>query len=45
MNNKLHIKKGDNVVVISGADKGKKGKKGSKQVIDSFMQDGEEENE
>ena len=26
MNNKLHIKKGDNVVVISGADKGKKGK-------------------
>ena len=26
MNNKLHIKKGYNVVVISGADKGKKGK-------------------
>ena len=26
MKNKMHIKKGDNVVVISGKDKGKKGK-------------------
>ena len=26
MKNKIHIKKGDNVVVISGKDKGKKGK-------------------
>ncbi len=26
MKNKIHIKKGDNVVVISGQDKGKKGK-------------------
>ncbi|MCF7912867.1 MAG: 50S ribosomal protein L24 [Candidatus Cloacimonetes bacterium] len=31
MRNKLHIKKGDTVVVISGADKGKKGK-----VLKSF---------
>ena len=26
MKNRIHIKKGDNVVVISGKDKGKKGK-------------------
>ena len=26
MKNKIHIKKGDNVVVLSGMDKGKKGK-------------------
>ena len=26
MNRKLHVKKGDNVVVLSGKDKGKKGK-------------------
>ena len=26
MKNKIHIKKGDNVVVLSGKDKGKKGK-------------------
>lgn len=26
MNKKLHVKKGDNVVVLSGKDKGKKGK-------------------
>ncbi len=26
MNNKLHIKSGDTVVVLSGKDKGKKGK-------------------
>ena len=26
MNSKMHIKKGDNVIVISGKDKGKKGK-------------------
>lgn len=26
MNKKLHVKKGDNVIVLSGKDKGKKGK-------------------